>query len=119
MAYHPDVQLAIAEMVIEMESIGVHIDRIAEEWSNGVDHGAAWPLKLTAAKRHAADGTWKAVDAAMDLQGGFSIFKTAGFERLWRDARLVKIHPANEALTTEFVGKTALGINPDESPRWG
>lgn len=84
-----------------------------------MDHGAAWPLKLTAAKRHAADGTWKVVDAAMDLQGGFSIFKTAGFERLWRDARLVKIHPANEALTIEFVGKTALGINPDESPRWG
>ncbi len=119
MAYHPEVQHAIAEMVIEMESVGAHIDRIAEEWSNGVDHGAAWPLKLTAAKRHAADGTWKVVDAAMDLQGGFSIFKTAGFERLWRDARLVKIHPANEALTIEFVGKTALGINPDESPRWG
>ena len=119
MAYHPEVQHAIAEMVIEMESVGAHIDRIAEEWSNGVDHGAAWPLKLTAAKRHAADGTWKVVDAAMDLQGGFSIFKAAGFERLWRDARLVKIHPANEALTIEFVGKTALGINPDESPRWG
>ena len=119
MAYHPEVQHAIAEMVIEMESVGAHIDRIAEEWSNGVDHGAAWPLKLTAAKRHAADGTWKVVDAAMDLQGGFSTFKTAGFERLWRDARLVKIHPANEALTIEFVGKTALGINPDESPRWG
>ena len=119
MAYHPEVQHAIAEMVIEMESVGAHIDRIAEEWSNGVDHGGAWPLKLTAAKRHAADGTWKVVDAAMDLQGGFSIFKAAGFERLWRDARLVKIHPANEALTIEFVGKTALGINPDESPRWG
>ena len=119
MAYHPEVQHAIAEMVIEMESVGAHIDRIAEEWSNGVDHGAAWPLKLTAAKRHAADGTWKVVDAAMDLPGGFSIFKAAGFERLWRDARLVKIHPANEALTIEFVGKTALGINPDESPRWG
>ena len=119
MAYHPEVQHAIAEMVIEMESVGAHIDRIAEEWSNGVDHGAAWPLKLTAAKRHAADGTWKVVDAAMDLQGGFSIFKAAGFERLWRDARLVKIHPANDALTIEFVGKTALGINPDESPRWG
>jgi alkylation response protein AidB-like acyl-CoA dehydrogenase len=55
----------------------------------------------------------------MNLQGGFSIFKKSGVERLWRDARLVKLHPANNALTMEFVGKTALGINPDESPGWG
>ncbi len=119
MAYHPEVQHAIAEMVIEMEGVGAHIDRIAEDWSNGVDHGPAWPLKLTAAKRHAAEGTWKVVDSAMDLQGGGSIFKAVGFERLWRDARLAKIHPANNALTMEFVGKTALEINPDEAPRWG
>jgi len=119
MAYHPEVQHAIAEMVIDMEGVGAHIDRIAQDWSDGVDHGHAWPLKLTAAKRHTADGTWRVVDAAMNLQGGGSIFKAAGFERLWRDVRLVKIHPANNALTMEFVGKTALGINPDESPRWG
>ena len=119
MAYHPEVQHAIAEMVIEMESIGPHLDRIAQDWSDGVDHGAAWPLKITAAKRHAAEGTWKVVDAAMDLQGGSAIFKAAGFERLWRDARLAKIHPANNALTMELVGKTTLGISPDETPRWG
>ena len=59
------------------------------------------------------------MNAAMNLQGGFSIFKKSGVERLWRDARLVKLHPANNALTMEFVGKTALGINPDESPGWG
>ena len=49
----------------------------------------------------------------------FSIFKASGFERLWRDARLGKIHPTNPALTMELVGKITLGINPDESPRWG
>ena len=119
MAYHPEVQHAIAEMVIEMESVGAHLDRIGDDWSNGVDHGMAWPLKFAAAKHHAAEGTWNVVDAAMDLQGGFSIFKTAGFERLWRDARLAKIHPTNKALTMELVGKTALGISPDEAPRWG
>ena len=59
------------------------------------------------------------MDAAMDLQGGRSIFKAVGFERLLRDARLAKIHLANNALTMEFVGNTALEINPDEAPRWG
>ena len=119
MAYHPEVQHAIAEMVCEMEAVEAHIDRVAQEWSDGVDHGAAWALKFAAAKRHAADGTWKVVDAAMDIMGGFSIFKASGFERLWRDARLVKFHPINDALAMEIVGKISLGINPDESPRWG
>ena len=84
-----------------------------------MDHGDDWAVKLTAAKLHAAEGTWKVVDTCMDLQGGSSIFKAGGFERLWRDARLVKIHPSNKALTMEIVGKISLGISPDETPRWG
>ncbi|MDA0770173.1 MAG: acyl-CoA dehydrogenase family protein [Chloroflexi bacterium] len=56
---------------------------------------------------------------AMDVFGGYGIFKRSGFERLWRDARLGKIHPGNNALSHEFVSKVALGINPDEPPRWG
>ena len=119
MAYHPEVQHAIAELVMEMEAVGAHLDRTTQEWSDGVDHGDAWAVKLTAAKLHAAEGTWKVVDTCMDLQGGFSIFKAGGFERLWRDARLVKIHPSNKALTMEIVGKISLGISPDETPRWG
>ncbi len=55
----------------------------------------------------------------MDLQGGGSIFKAVGFERLLRDARLAKTHLANNSLAMEFVGNTALEINPDEALRWG
>ena len=51
--------------------------------------------------------------------GVFGIFAASGTERLLRDARLGRIHPANPALTHEIVGKLALGINPDEQPRWG
>ena len=45
------------------------------------------------------------------LAGGFGIFKANEIERLFRDARLGRIHPANAALAHEFVAKTALGIN--------
>ena len=119
MAYHPEIQHAIAEMVVDMEGVEAHLDRVTQDWSDGVDHGGAWALKLTAAKLHAAESTWKVVDECMDLQGGFSIFKAGGFERLWRDARLVKIHPSNKTLTMEIVGKISLGIGLDEAPRWG
>ncbi len=119
LAYHPEVQHAIADMVIELESIGPHLDRIAEDWSNGVDHGAEWPAKIFSAKYHAVEGSWRVVDRGLDVAGGSGIFRSAGYERLLRDARLGRIHPANAFLTYEVVAKTALGISLDEQPRWG
>jgi alkylation response protein AidB-like acyl-CoA dehydrogenase len=119
MAYHPEVQHAIAQMVIDLESVGPHIERVAEDWSNGVDHGAEWPMKIFAAKYCAVEGSWRVVDTGLDIVGGQGIFRSAGYERLLRDARLGRIHPANSFLTHEVVGKTALGIGLDEQPRWG
>jgi alkylation response protein AidB-like acyl-CoA dehydrogenase len=119
LAYHPEIQHAIAQMVIELESIGPHLDRIAEDWSSAVDYGAEWPAKIFAAKYHAVEGAWRVVDLGLDIAGGSGIFRSAGYERLLRDARLGRIHPANSFLTHEIVGKTALGIGLDEQPRWG
>lgn len=119
MAYHPEIQHAIADMVLELESIGPHLESVARDWSNGVDHGAQWPSKIFAAKYHAVEGSWRVVDTGLDVSGGTGIFRSAGYERLIRDARLGRIHPANSFLTHEVVAKTALGISLDEQPRWG
>ncbi len=119
MAYHPEVQHTVAEMAIELESIGPHLEKIAEDWSNGVNYGAEWPSKIMAAKYHAVEGAWKIVDSGLDLFGGNGIFKTAGYERMLRDARLGRIHPGNSFLTHEVIAKTVLGISLDEQPRWG
>ncbi len=118
MAYHPEVQHGVAQMVIEVEAIGPYVDRLADDWSNGVDHGGAWPLKIVAAKHRAVESAWKVADLALDLAGGFGIFAASRTERLLRDARLGRIHPANPALAHELVGKLILGINPVEQPRW-
>jgi alkylation response protein AidB-like acyl-CoA dehydrogenase len=119
MAYHPGVQHGIADMVIELESIGPQIEQMAQDWSDGVDYGHDWVIKIVAAKFRAVEGAWRVVDTALDLAGGFGIFKESGLERLFRDARLGRIHPANGMLTREFISKITLGINPDEQPRWG
>lgn len=119
MAYHAEVQHTVADMFMELEAIGPHVDRIAEDWSNGVDHGMQWPAKILAAKYKAVEGAWRVVDQALEVAGGFGIFRAAGMERMFRDARLGRIHPGNSFFTHEVVGKTALGINPDEQPRWG
>jgi alkylation response protein AidB-like acyl-CoA dehydrogenase len=119
MAYHPEVQHAVADMGIELEAVEAHLDRIADDWSAGADHGGMWPAKIFAAKYHAVEASWRIIDRALDVAGGFGIFKRAGLERLFRDARLGRLHPANSMLTHEIVGKSLLGINPDEQPRWG
>jgi alkylation response protein AidB-like acyl-CoA dehydrogenase len=119
MAYHPEVQHTIAEMVIELESIVPHLDTVAREWSQCVDYGAQWPLKIMSAKYRAVEGAWRIVDLGLEVTGGAGIFRSVGYERILRDARLGRIHPSNSFLTHEIVAKTALGINPDEQPRWG
>ncbi|MEO0989152.1 MAG: acyl-CoA dehydrogenase family protein [Cyanobacteria bacterium J06639_14] len=119
MSHHPEIQHGIAEMVLALETIGPQIESIAEDWSTGIDHGTAWPAKLVAAKYHAVESAWKIVDRALDLSGGFGMFKKSELERLFRDARAGRFHPANAALTHEIVAKHALGLNPDDQPRWG
>jgi alkylation response protein AidB-like acyl-CoA dehydrogenase len=119
MSYHAEVQHRIAEMGLALESIGPHLDRISDDWSTGVNHGHAWPSKIFAAKSHAVEGAWRVVDLALEVTGGFGIFKRSGLERLFRDARLGRLHPANSLLTHEIMAKTLLGISPDETPRWG
>jgi alkylation response protein AidB-like acyl-CoA dehydrogenase len=119
MAYHPHVQHHVAEMVMELEAIGAQLDTVARDWSTGVDHGMAWPIKIVAAKYRAVEGAWNIVDRALEVSGGFGMFKKSELERLFRDARAGRFHPANSSLSHEVVGKMALGINPDEMPRWG
>ena len=70
-------------------------------------------------KYHAVEDALKIADLALDLSGGFGMFKKSELERLFRDARAGRFHPANSALTHEIVGKISLGISPDEQPRWG
>jgi alkylation response protein AidB-like acyl-CoA dehydrogenase len=119
MIYHPEVQHRMAQMQLALDPIEPHLERIAQDWSSGVDHGALWPAKILSAKYHAVENAWRVVDLAMEVAGGFGIFKRSGLEQIFRDARLGRIHPGNSMFTHELVGKTVLGINPDEMPRWG
>jgi alkylation response protein AidB-like acyl-CoA dehydrogenase len=92
-------------MVMAMEAVGPHLEATAQDWSNGVDYGANCVIKLISAKYNAVEAAWRVVDTALELAGGFGIFKQSEIERLFRDARLGPIHPANAALSHEFVAR--------------
>jgi alkylation response protein AidB-like acyl-CoA dehydrogenase len=117
LAHHPMLQHAVAEMLIELEGATPHVEKTAEDWSNGVDHGGMWPAKLVATKYHAVESAKRVVDLAMEVSGGTGMFKSNELERLYRDVRCGGFHPANTALVHEIVGKTALGVLA-EPDRW-
>jgi alkylation response protein AidB-like acyl-CoA dehydrogenase len=119
MARHAGIQRDIADMAIELEGIAPHLDLVAREWSMGVNHGPMWGPKIVMAKHRAVESAWRVVDRALDVSGGFGIFPASGIERLVRDARIGRLHPANGYLTREIVAKAALGLDLDAQPRWG
>lgn len=118
MAYHPEIQHGVAEMVMGLEAIGAQLESVTQDWSNGVQH-PDWPIKIVSAKYNAVETAWKIADRALEATGGFGMFKKSEMERLFRDARAGRFHPANSSLTHELLGKLALGVNPDDPQRWG
>jgi alkylation response protein AidB-like acyl-CoA dehydrogenase len=76
-------------------------------------------MKIVACKHNVVEGAKSIVDRAMAISGGSGMFKGNELERLYRDVRAGGFHPANSILAYEIVGKTALGIELGEQPRWG
>ncbi len=119
MAYNAEVQHNAAKMAMKLEAMDAQLDRLTSDWSNNVDHGDRWPLKIVATKYNVVEGAAEVVDRAMAISGGTGMFKSNELERLYRDVRCGGFHPANTLLAPEIVGKIALGIDLGEQPRWG
>jgi alkylation response protein AidB-like acyl-CoA dehydrogenase len=119
MAYHPEIQHEVAEMVIALEAGSALVERTARDWVSGVDYGDQAFLKLLATKHFAVEAAQRVVDLALRTSGGTGMFKSNELERLYRDVRCGGFHPANSMFAHEIIAKTALGIDPGEQPRWG
>ena len=119
MAHHPMMQYGVAEIVLGLESVLPQLESVAVDWSNATERGPAFALRIVAAKYNAVETAFRVADRALDLSGGFGMFKKSELERLFRDSRAGRFHPANWALTHELIAKMTLGIDPDAQPRWG
>jgi alkylation response protein AidB-like acyl-CoA dehydrogenase len=116
-AHHPLVQHQVASMFLELDPARATIERLAQDWVDGVDHGAAWGLQIMSAKWRAATAAMKVVDLALEVCGGASFRRGTELERLSRDVRAARFHPGTDTYTHEGIGKGLLGIDPT-GPRW-
>jgi alkylation response protein AidB-like acyl-CoA dehydrogenase len=126
-AYHPAFQHGLAEMFIELDGLGPQLDTLAHNWSTTVASAATWPpeqagmwgLRLVGLKHRVTRAAFRIVDKAVELAGGFGVSRKSEIERLFRDARMGRIHPANFSLVTELTAKGLLGLDLDDPQRWG
>ena len=82
MAYHPEIQHAVAEMALALDPIEPHIEKLAEDWSAGVDHGGTGRRdRLGQVPRRR--GCWRIV-VALECRRRWHVPRE--LERLFRDA---------------------------------
>jgi alkylation response protein AidB-like acyl-CoA dehydrogenase len=118
MAYHPVVQHSVGAMALALDTVGPHIDTVAEDWSVGVDHGALWPARIISSEYHAVEACRRIVDLATEVSGGTGMFKASELERRFRDAHRGHCHRANSLFVHEFVAELTLGIDLGDQSRW-
>jgi alkylation response protein AidB-like acyl-CoA dehydrogenase len=118
MAYHPEVQHNVADMRIAYLAAEAMIERTAADWTAGVEH-PDWPVRLVATRQFVINTAFDIVSTAFTLTGGAGAFKRSRIEQIYRDTSMGRFHPGNTLLAHELIGKLALGIDPDEAPRWG
>lgn len=116
-AHHPLVQHQIASMHLELDAARATIDRLAQDWVDGVDHGGRWPIQVLSAKWRAATASMAVIELACDVVGGSSFRRGHELERLSRDVRAARFHPGTDAFAHEVIGKALLGVDPS-GPRW-
>ena len=121
MAYHPEVQHSVAEMVLELEAHAAArgADRrglVERRRPRRAVADRSWSRPSTTASRRAK----KVVDLAMTSPAAAGMFKRNELERLYRDVRCGGFHPANSpAGPRDRRQDGARRSTSASSPRWG
>ena len=125
-ALHPEIQHGVAEMAMLRDAMEPQLDAFADgytavvadaaNWSPEV--GPTWATRVVSLKETVTRGSYQVADLAVELAGSLGVARRGEFERLFRDARMGRIHPANPQLAHEFVAKVTLGLDLEAQPRW-
>lgn len=119
MIHHAGCQDAVAGMALELAGVQPHLDRVALEWSERATNGDGWTPALLAAHYHAAEVSRRVADMAQHVLTSFGASPSTLSQHLVADTRIPGTHATNRFLTREVVGKSVLGVDLDEQPRWG
>jgi alkylation response protein AidB-like acyl-CoA dehydrogenase len=117
--HFPGVQFHVAEMEVELAASRALIRQTAQEWMAGGLRERADLARIILPKYVATNAAVRIVDTAMSVVGAPGIFRRHPMQRFYRDVRPGPFHPMTNDVARELIGKTALGIPMEFTPRWG
>ena len=98
MAYHPEVQHTVAEMAMELEAIGPHLDRVSRRLvpaaSTTAPRGASRSSRPSTGRSRARSGSSTSRSRS---RAGSASSTAPVWSGMFRDARLGRIHPPTAA----------------------
>jgi len=75
--------------------------------------------EVVAVKYCVTNAAVAAVEKCFRMVGGSGLYRRLPIERMFRDVQAGPLHPPTNDLALEGLGRAALGIPPDATPRWG
>ena len=78
------------------------------------DPGLATTNRIMIGRTLVARGVLKTVELALEAAGGSAFYRSAGLERLFRDAQAARFHPLRDGAQQKYAGRFALGMDVDE-----
>ena len=126
-AHRPEYQHGSAEMIFKLDPLLPHIESVLEGYSEAVLNAPNWTEAdpphwggaVISLKKTVTERAFEIADLGIELAGGLGVVRKNEFERLFRDARMGRIHPASSPLAYESVSKFALGGVGLRNQRWG
>ena len=90
------------------------VERLAQDWVDGVDHGGRWPIQVLSAKWRAATAPMRVVELACEVVGGGSFRRGHELERLSRTRR--PLPPGHRCLRPRSHRQGTVGRRPVRTP---
>ncbi|WP_085885586.1 acyl-CoA dehydrogenase family protein [Oceanibacterium hippocampi] len=100
------VQFPVARAHADLMAAELMVNKAAAMYDAGLKAGA----EANMAKMLAADASWQAAEACMQVHGGFAFAREYGIERKWRETRLYQTAPISKNMILAYVGQHVLGL---------
>jgi alkylation response protein AidB-like acyl-CoA dehydrogenase len=100
------IQFPIAQAHAQTQAAELMVNKAAAVFEAGMACGE----DANSAKMLAADASWAAAEACMQVHGGFAFARDYGIERKWREARLYQTAPISKNMILAYIGQHVLGM---------
>lgn len=119
-SFLPGVQFAMAEaQALLAQSRALYLGTASDYLGNRESFaGESGLARLITAKYAAVNNAIRIVDYCMEIAGAHGFLRRSPLERMFRDVRAGVNHPLSNARAREFIGKSALSIPMNNTPRW-